>query len=781
MMTTVLLALFHSFGLIIFYLGLQGLFFIPLSMAYEIWKKRFLRIVPEFTGLVTVLIPAYNERKTIRAAVESVLASGYGNLEVIVINDGSTDSTEAEIADYIKSARIRYITKTNGGKASALNIGLRAARGEVVIFTDADSVFLPGTVRQMVRWFGDPKIDAVCGNDAPLDPGTYVQKFLAITTHIGTGFVRRALSYLRCLPIITGNLGAVRTRVLRDINGFKEVWGEDLELTFRLYKNRSRIVFDPDPLVMAECPGTIGGLWRQRIRWVRSYIKIALMHRDMFFNASYRPFSLYLPVNFLNMAVVPVLQIGLLVLIPWAYQSGAVYFTDTVEVLTYLGVIFFFIIAVYSILLDRAYGDLKYLPYGLLILPLSYFYNAVTAYSWVKELQGAQENWVKVERRPSGARSASNRLRYASAALSLAVLSAVSAYYYIEYVRQPQEMSKGAFYLGLSTHFDAWGDWRKGLSSVLNRKDVGMAKVVGVSAGRPEWAYFKWKGHENDWSNHQKGAKEDMVAKAAATFHRSGFKVAAFIDIYGPKYIKEHPGTAAIGFDGKVNTEQLCFTEIVSGGYGRLILDMVGYISENYPVDIIDLTEMPYYSYSYNERDLKSYMEFTKRAGWPMTSTGVIDRDDPSIWQWRSALMEGYIGKAAAIAHRYGKELYVDVPVSWADFRRNGADSGLDYGRVLKHADSIVVWDYYYLEGQPPSVSEALSKYLVRTLPKDSFYVSLGLWGKTRGMSPQELEQGLGATLRGGASRIWITPDSMITDEHWKAIRPYLSGVKRPL
>ena len=99
MTTPILLALFHSFGLIIFYLGLQGLFFIPLSMAYEIWKKRFLRIVPEFTGLVTVLIPAYNERKTIRAAVESVLASGYGNLEVIVINDGSTDSTEAEIAD----------------------------------------------------------------------------------------------------------------------------------------------------------------------------------------------------------------------------------------------------------------------------------------------------------------------------------------------------------------------------------------------------------------------------------------------------------------------------------------------------------------------------------------------------------------------------------------------------------------------------------------------------------------------------------------------------------
>ena len=119
--------------------------------------------------------------------------------------------------------------------------GIDAATGEAIIFTDADSLFLPNTISQIVRWFGSADIDAVCGNDAPLNPSTPIQKFLSITTHIGTGFVRRALSITGCLPIITGNLGAVRASVLKEIKGFKEIWGEDLEITFRLHKARKRL------------------------------------------------------------------------------------------------------------------------------------------------------------------------------------------------------------------------------------------------------------------------------------------------------------------------------------------------------------------------------------------------------------------------------------------------------------------------------------------------------------------------------------------------------------
>ncbi|MFQ5736030.1 MAG: glycosyltransferase [Thermodesulfobacteriota bacterium] len=773
MTLSIILGLFHSFGLVIFVLGVQAIAFVPLTLVYEAWKKRFMRIVPRFSGRVTVLIPAYNEEKTIRATIVSVLDSTYPEMEVIVIDDGSTDGTQEAIADFVSAGRIKYIKKPNGGKASALNMGIEAASGDVVIFTDADSIFLPDTVEKMARWFGDPSIDAVCGSDAPLHPATPIQKFLAVTTHIGTGFVRRALSIIRCLPIITGNLGAVRTGVLREIGGFREIWGEDLEVTFRLYRHRKRIIFDPEPKVMAECPGTFSGLWKQRIRWVRSYIKISLLHRSLFFNARYSPFSFYLPVNFVNMTIVPLLQLALLVLIPWAYMAGHLYFIDTVEVLSFLGIFFFFGIAFYSVVLDGDYSDVRYIPYGLLILPLSYFYNVVVIYSWYMELRGSEEKWHKVERKEVFTAS-HRRWRYAAIAFLLVASSSAVTYYAVS-TRGPALKSEGAFSLGLSTHFDAWGDWRKAVSNVTGRRDVALARVVGVSAGRPEWTYFKWKGHENVWSNHQKGAKEDMLDMATTVFHRRGFKVAAFIDIYGPAYIKRFPSAAAVGFDGKRNTEQISFMEIMEGNWGEQILEMVSYLAENYAVDIINLTETPYYTYSYNREDLASYSAFTGRKAWPRLPDGTIDRDDPSIWEWRSTLMEAYIEKAAAAAHRYGKQLYVDVPVSWKDFKNNGRESGLDYRRVLRHADNIVVWDYFLLEGLPPSSTETLSRYLVRNFPADSFYISLGLWGKDGAeMTPEELKAGLSSALKGGATRVWVTPDSMITAEHWNDILEYL-------
>lgn len=777
MITPILLSIFHSFGIIIFFLGMQGILFIPLTLLYEIWKKRFLRIVPPFKGMATVLIPAYNEEKTIRATVESVLASDYPSIEVIVVNDGSTDATEDVIADLIKAEKIRYVKKPNAGKASALNSGIEIVKGDVVIFTDADSIFLPDTVKKMLRWFGDPSIDAVCGNDAPLAPATSIQRFLTVTTHIGTGFVRRALSIMRCLPIITGNLGAVRTSVLKEIKGFKEIWGEDLEITFRLYKNRKRIVFDPEPKVIAECPGTVQGLWKQRIRWMRSYIKVAFLHKGLFFNPRFKPFSFYLPINFANMAIVPILQMVLLLILPWAYITENLYFTDTVEVLTFLGIIFFFFIAVYSIILDRAYYDLVYLPYGLLILPLSYFYNAVAMYSWWKEFKGAEEKWEKIERRRVFAMQKAG-WRYVVATILLIVAASAGTYYYVSYIKSIPPAHNAAFNLAISTHFDAWGDWRKTISNITNRPDVSMSRLIGVSAGRPEWVYFKWNGHEDRWSNHQKGAKEDMLAKAAVAFHKEGFKVAAFIDIYGPKYIKEHPGTAAIAFDGRVHDEQVSFTELVEGNYGKIILDMIEYICKNYKVDIINLTEMPYYSYSYTARDLKSYTAFSGKKEWPRTKEGLIDRDAPDIWEWKNALMEAYIQRAAEISHGYQKELYVDVPVSWKDLTLNGKEAGLDYSRVLRHADNIVVWNYFYLENLPASVSESISRYLTANFPANSFYVSLGLWGKKDPMDPQNFEDGLKNTLKGGATRVWITPDSLITDEHWNRLLPYLKGEK---
>ncbi|MBI5067116.1 MAG: glycosyltransferase family 2 protein [Deltaproteobacteria bacterium] len=789
---TLLAALFWAFGLTVFVLGLQGLLYFPLTVAYEVWKRRALARLPPFTGRVTVVVPAYNEGRTIRLALETLLESEGVDLEVVVVDDGSTDGTADLVQDLHDQGRIRLLRQANAGKARALDAGIAAATGEVVLYTDADSLFYRRTVAQMARWFADPAIDAVCGNDAPLRAGTGLQKLLVITTHIGTGYVRRALSLLRCLPIISGNLGAIRRRVLQEIGGFRPIWGEDLEITWRLQAHGKRIVFDPEPAVLADCPATFAALWKQRVRWVRSYLKIAWLHRGLFFRRAAFPFSLYLPVNFANMALVPLLQTALFLALPLALTQGWLRPGGTWEVLAWLGLPFFAAVAVYSILLDREPGDLRYLPWGLWILPVSYFFNAVVFYSWWKEMRRAEEKWEKIGR--LGPAPAAPRA-WAFAAALVAVALAGAAATWTVMVRREQERApppapqvlgaeaaRPAFQLSLSTHFDAWPDWRDATRQLLSRPVVGMVDMVGVGAGRTEWTYFRWEGHEDRWSNHQKGEARDLLRTATEELRRRGHRVAAFIDLYAPQWIAGHPGTAAVQVNGKPHAEQVSLAELCEGRFGDLVLEMVEYLAAHYPVDAVDLTEASYGDTSYGEADLDSYRRVTGRKAWPRDWRGRVDVNDPSVWEWKTRLFTGFVARAAEAAHRHGKLLYVDVAASWKDLSRDGRDHGQDYRELLRHADHLVVWDYWVLEGQPPEASKALAERLGAVLPPGRWTLSLGLWGPGgRPVTPEELAQGLAFSLAGGARRIWVTPNDQLRPPHWEEIlRAWIVPVKPP-
>jgi len=701
---------------------------------------------------------------------------------VIVVDDGSQDCTAAKILDLHEKGRIRLIRQENAGKAAALNRGIAAATGEVVLYTDADSLFLRDTVAKMARWFADPSIDAVCGNDMPLRARTALQKLLAVTTHIGTGYVRRALSVIGCLPIISGNLGAVRRRVLEEIGGFRELWGEDLEITWRLHAHGKRIVFDPEPAVLADCPATLGALWKQRVRWMRSYLKAAALHRRLFFRRDAWPFSFYLAVNFANMALVPLLQVALLLGLPLAVTRGWVPLDGPWEVASWLGLSFFFAVATYSILLDRDIGDLLYLPWGILIVPISYFYDAVVLHSWWKEMRKAEERWEKI-RRLGPAPELPRRWGFAASLVAVAIAAGVTTWTWMMRHRSEAEAVPAAvqlagdgaahptFHLSVSTHFDAWSDWHDATRKLLARPLVNLGEVIGLGAGRTEWTYFRWAGHEDRWSNHQKGEKKDLLLAAAQELHAKGFKVAAFIDLYAPKWIETHPGSGAVQADGKPHPEQVGLAELAEGGFGNVVVDMIGYIAANYPVDAIDVTEAAYRHTSFGPKDLASYSKATGRSAWPRDWRGRVDVDDPSVWEWKSALMEKFVARAAAAAHAHGKPLYLDVAASWKDLRRDGKDHGHDYARLSRVADRLVVWDYFALEGLPPSASRDLAARLAATLEPGRWMLSLGLWGRDgKPIPPDDLGAAVAAALEGGARHIWVTPNDQITDAHWNAI-----------
>jgi hypothetical protein len=241
-----------------------------------------------------------------------------------------------------------------------------------------------------------------------------------------------------------------------------------------------------------------------------------------------------------------------------------------------------------------------------------------------------------------------------------------------------------------------------------------------------------------------------------------------------------HAGTAAIRSDGTAHPEQVSLTELSEGQFGNLVVEMVEYIAERYPVDAIDLTEAAYRETSFGPADLASFKTFTGSSEWPRDWRGRVKSDAPRIWEWKSALMEKFVARAAAAAHRHGKLLYLDVAASWADLRRDGKDHGHDYARLLPLVDQLVVWNYFALQNLPPGVSRDLAARLSATLPPGKWTLSIGLWGPAgKPVSAEDLSTALAASIEGGARRIWITPDDQVTDAHWNAIlRAWLLPVK---
>jgi len=403
-----LLAFFYSLGFTVFIVGLVNLFYYPLSLAFAL-RKRKLPVFASETPLVSVVVPAYNEEKVVENCVASILASDYPHREILLVDDGSTDGTLQAMRRFENEPGVTVIGKPNGGKASALNAGLARAKGEILFFVDADGIFAPNTITEMLKGFESEKIGAVCGNDSPVNLDRFLTRLANLQTHVGTGFVRRALATINCLPIVSGNIGAFRRSVLEQTGSFLEGFiGEDLELTWRVHKAGYRVAFQPTATVFAEVPSTISGLWKQRVRWARGLLQTARIHRDMFFNPKYGPFAFFLPVNFSAMVIIPLLQLASAILLPLLILLGHSPIALTaISIVGWLGLALAFFATIFAIALNRAWGDLKYLYVVPLWVPYSLLMDAVALWAILLEFSGAKAQWNKLDR--TGVVSRSNK------------------------------------------------------------------------------------------------------------------------------------------------------------------------------------------------------------------------------------------------------------------------------------------------------------------------------------------------------------------------------------
>lgn len=394
-----------ALGLPILAFGMVKLLVLPLSLWFEAGALRRRRsgahtLLDEWPT-VSIIVPAYNEATVIENCVRSIQLTAYDRYEVVLVDDGSTDNT-VELMEELAAAdpRITVLTQRNAGKGAALNRGLRHSTGEVLMFVDADGIFSRNTVKRMLQGFTDHRTGAVCGDDRPVNLDRVQTRMLAFISHVGTGMVRRALTVIGCLPIVSGNIGAFPRSVLEDIGPFREdTVGEDLELTWRVHRAGYRVVFAPRALVYAESPSTIGALWRQRVRWARGLLQTMGVHRRMIGNLRHGPFGAYLLFNAVTMVVLPLLQIlllGDLLLLVAAGRSplGA----DAWGVLGWLGLLVTAVLTLFGLALNGAWRDLRH----AWTLPLVPFYSLFTGFTMlaalVQELGGKEARWNKLTR-----------------------------------------------------------------------------------------------------------------------------------------------------------------------------------------------------------------------------------------------------------------------------------------------------------------------------------------------------------------------------------------------
>ena len=403
----ILLTFFYILSLVVISVGALMLAYYPLALIFEL-RPRHTPVFDTPSPLVSIIVPAYNEEKVIANCVKSIESSNYRNFEIILVDDGSTDRTLQIMRRYENPPQVQVIAQPNSGKAAALNHGFQLAKGEILFFVDADGIFTRSTIHEMLYGFTSAKVGAVCGNDAPVNLDRLLTQLMALQTHVGTGFVRRALAQINCLPIVSGNIGAFRrsaldwpfTRLGKEAEPFSKGFiGEDLELTWRIHRAGYRVNFAPRAIVRAETPSTVRTLWKQRVRWARGLLQTVSLHRDMFFNRKYGMLGLYLPINFFNMVIIPILQLLVVfLLILFAITGYSPIQLDILGLILWLGLGGALFTVIFSVALDRAWKDLKYFYVIPLWVPYSLLMDLVTIWAILLELRGTEAKWNKFER-----------------------------------------------------------------------------------------------------------------------------------------------------------------------------------------------------------------------------------------------------------------------------------------------------------------------------------------------------------------------------------------------
>ncbi len=233
---------------------------------------------------VTVIVPVFNEETVIRSALNSLLALEYPALEILVVDDGSTDRTyerASAVAGRYGATTLRVARKRNGGKSTALNAGIALASHDFVLCMDGDSRLEAGTLRAAMRHFVDPRVGAVAGNVKVVNRDNVWTRLQALEYLEGLNMARRAQGFLRVVNIIPGPIGVFRREALRCVGGYDtDTFAEDADLTLKLLTAGWHVAYEERAIAYTEAPERFTDLIKQRYRWTRGILQALRKRRD---------------------------------------------------------------------------------------------------------------------------------------------------------------------------------------------------------------------------------------------------------------------------------------------------------------------------------------------------------------------------------------------------------------------------------------------------------------------------------------------------------------------
>ena len=338
------------------------------------WQERHLGLLGSGSApRLAVIAPAYNEEATIVESVRGLLTLRYPNLEVVVVNDGSTDSTLAVLArefdlhavhpdpeplvDHApiigihRSRRVEQLVvvdKVNGGgKADAMNAGLNASSADLVCYIDADTLIDPEALLRLVQPFIDSDDVVAAGGTVRVVNGSEVRAGRVVERRAPKRFLPgvQSVEYARAFLfgrmgwnklggnlIISGAFGLFRRDAVGAVGGLLHgTVGEDMELIVRLRRRAAeqgtagKIVFVPDPIAWTEAPSKVRDLAGQRDRWHRGLTDTAWRHRRLFFNPRYGALgTVVYPYYVLVELIAPLVEAFGLLTLPIALWLGVV-------------------------------------------------------------------------------------------------------------------------------------------------------------------------------------------------------------------------------------------------------------------------------------------------------------------------------------------------------------------------------------------------------------------------------------------------------------------------